>query len=82
MILVGRGQRELIIGDRGTSKTAVAKDTILNQKGQSVICIYVAIGQKAYSVAQVLILINLTHPILPSQKQKYKNQNGLGSYDQ
>nr|YP_010981792.1 ATP synthase CF1 subunit alpha [Lygodium flexuosum]UYS92443.1 ATP synthase CF1 subunit alpha [Lygodium flexuosum] len=54
MIPVGRGQRELIIGDRQTGKTAVATDTILNQKGQGVICVYVAIGQKASSVAQVV----------------------------
>ncbi len=54
MIPVGRGQRELIIGDRQTGKTAVALDTILNQKGQDVICIYVAVGQKASTVAQVL----------------------------
>ena len=53
MVPIGRGQRELIIGDRGTGKTAVAIDTILNQKGQNVICIYVAIGQKASTVAQV-----------------------------
>nr|NP_683781.1 ATP synthase CF1 alpha subunit [Chaetosphaeridium globosum]Q8MA05.1 RecName: Full=ATP synthase subunit alpha, chloroplastic; AltName: Full=ATP synthase F1 sector subunit alpha; AltName: Full=F-ATPase subunit alpha [Chaetosphaeridium globosum]AAM96499.1 CF1 alpha subunit of ATP synthase [Chaetosphaeridium globosum] len=54
MIPIGRGQRELIIGDRQTGKTAVATDTILNQKGNNVICVYVAIGQKASSVAQVL----------------------------
>mgnify|MGYP003583523108 CR=1 FL=1 len=54
MIPVGRGQRELIIGDRQTGKTAIAVDTILNQKGKGVICVYVAIGQKASSVAQVL----------------------------
>ncbi|MDG2990131.1 F0F1 ATP synthase subunit alpha [Candidatus Synechococcus calcipolaris G9] len=54
MIPVGRGQRELIIGDRQTGKTAVAVDTILNQKGQDVICVYVAIGQKASTVAQVV----------------------------
>ncbi|KAK4761373.1 hypothetical protein SAY86_006977 [Trapa natans] len=48
----GRGQREFIIGDRQTGKTAVATDTILNQQGQNVICVYVAIGQKASSVAQ------------------------------
>nr|YP_009393300.1 ATP synthase CF1 subunit alpha [Symphyocladiella dendroidea]ARW61862.1 ATP synthase CF1 subunit alpha [Symphyocladiella dendroidea] len=54
MIPIGRGQRELIIGDRQTGKTAVALDTIINQKGQDVICIYVAIGQKASSVAQVV----------------------------
>ena len=47
MIPIGRGQRELIIGDRGTGKTAIAVDTIINQKGQGVICVYVAIGQKA-----------------------------------
>ena len=51
MIPIGRGQRELIIGDRQTGKTAVALDTIINQKGQDVICVYVAIGQKASSVA-------------------------------
>ncbi len=54
MTPVGRGQRELIIGDRQTGKTAVAIDTIINQKGQGVICIYVAIGQKRSSVAQVV----------------------------
>ncbi|KAL3646586.1 hypothetical protein CASFOL_009553 [Castilleja foliolosa] len=54
MIPIGRGQREFIIGDRQTGKTAVATDTILNQQGQNVICVYVAIGQKASSVAQVV----------------------------
>nr|YP_009293844.1 ATP synthase CF1 alpha subunit [Ahnfeltia plicata]AOM65532.1 ATP synthase CF1 alpha subunit [Ahnfeltia plicata]UAT97127.1 ATP synthase CF1 alpha subunit [Ahnfeltia plicata]UAT97332.1 ATP synthase CF1 alpha subunit [Ahnfeltia plicata] len=54
MIPIGRGQRELIIGDRQTGKTAVALDTIINQKGQDVVCVYVAIGQKASSVAQVV----------------------------
>merc|ERR1711966_136718 len=53
MIPIGRGQRELIIGDRQTGKTAAASDTILNQKGNGVICVYVAIGQKASSVAQL-----------------------------
>jgi F-type H+-transporting ATPase subunit alpha len=53
MIPIGRGQRELIIGDRQTGKTSVAIDTILNQKGEDVICVYVAIGQKASSVAAV-----------------------------
>ena len=51
MIPIGRGQRELIIGDRGTGKTAVALDTIINQKGQDVQCFYVAIGQKQSTVA-------------------------------
>jgi F-type H+-transporting ATPase subunit alpha len=54
MIPIGRGQRELIIGDRQTGKTAVAIDTILNQKGQGVICIYVAIGQKESKVAKLV----------------------------
>ena len=54
MIPIGRGQRELIIGDRQTGKTAVAIDTIINQKGQNVICIYVAVGQKRSTVAQVI----------------------------
>jgi F-type H+/Na+-transporting ATPase subunit alpha len=53
MIPIGRGQRELIIGDRGTGKTAILVDTILNQRGQDMICIYVAIGQKSSTVAQV-----------------------------
>ena len=53
MVPIGRGQRELLIGDRQTGKTAIAVDTILNQKGQDVICIYVAVGQKASSVARV-----------------------------
>jgi F-type H+-transporting ATPase subunit alpha len=54
MIPIGRGQRELIIGDRETGKTAIAVDTIINQKGQDVICVYVAIGQKASTVAGVV----------------------------
>lgn len=54
MFPIGRGQRELIIGDRQTGKTAIALDTILNQKGKNVICIYVAIGQKSSSVAQLV----------------------------
>ncbi|WP_017299901.1 F0F1 ATP synthase subunit alpha [Nodosilinea nodulosa] len=54
MIPIGRGQRELIIGDRQTGKTAIAIDTILNQKSQDVVCVYVAIGQKASSVAQIV----------------------------
>ncbi|MHC1735103.1 MAG: F0F1 ATP synthase subunit alpha [Erysipelotrichaceae bacterium] len=54
MIPIGRGQRELIIGDRQTGKTAIAIDTILNQKDQNMICIYVAIGQKASTVAQIV----------------------------
>ena len=54
MFPIGRGQRELIIGDRQTGKTAIALDTILNQKGKNIVCIYVAIGQKASSVAQLV----------------------------
>jgi F-type H+-transporting ATPase subunit alpha len=54
MIPIGRGQRELIIGDRQTGKTSIALDTIINQKGQNVVCVYVAIGQKASSVAQAV----------------------------
>ncbi|EGW38905.1 F0F1 ATP synthase subunit alpha [Desulfosporosinus sp. OT] len=54
MVPIGRGQRELIIGDRQTGKTAVAIDTIINQKGQDMICIYVAVGQKASTVASVV----------------------------
>ena len=54
MFPIGRGQRELIIGDRQTGKTALAVDTIINQKGENVICIYVAIGQKASTVAQIV----------------------------
>lgn len=58
MVPIGRGQRELIIGDRQTGKTAIAVDTILNQKGEDVICIYVAIGQKASTVAGVVDTFN------------------------
>lgn len=54
MVPIGRGQRELIIGDRQTGKTAIAIDTIINQKGQNVLCIYVAIGQKASTVASIV----------------------------
>lgn len=52
MFPIGRGQRELIIGDRQTGKTSIATDTILNQKGKGVICIYVAIGQKASTIGK------------------------------
>ena len=58
MFPIGRGQRELIIGDRQTGKTALAVDAILNQKGQDVICIYVAIGQKASTIAQIVNTLN------------------------
>jgi F-type H+-transporting ATPase subunit alpha len=54
MVPIGRGQRELIIGDRQTGKTAVAVDAIINQRGKDVICIYVAIGQKASTIAQIV----------------------------
>ncbi len=57
MFPIGRGQRELIIGDRQTGKTSIAIDTILNQKGKDVLCIYVAIGQKASSVAKILQIL-------------------------
>ena len=60
MIPIGRGQRELIIGDRQTGKTAVAIDTIINQKGQDVICIYVAIGQKESKVAKIVSKLEAT----------------------
>lgn len=58
MIPIGRGQRELIIGDRQTGKTSIAIDTIINQKGQNVHCIYVAIGQKASTVANIVKTLN------------------------
>src|SRR5256885_5062662 len=58
MIPIGRGQRELIIGDRQTGKTAVAVDSIINQKGQNMFCIYVAIGQKQSTVARVVDKLN------------------------
>jgi F-type H+-transporting ATPase subunit alpha len=54
LVPIGRGQRELIIGDRQTGKTTVALDAIINQKGNGVVCVYVAIGQKASTVAQVI----------------------------
>ena len=54
MFPIGRGQRELIIGDRQTGKTSIAVDTMLNQKGKGVICIYVAIGQKASTIAKLV----------------------------
>ena len=57
MIPIGRGQRELIIGDRQTGKTAIAIDTVLNQKGQNVVCVYVAIGQKASTVTSIVNLL-------------------------
>ena len=57
MIPIGRGQRELIIGDRQTGKTSIALDTIINQKSEDVVCVYVAIGQKASSVAQAVTVL-------------------------
>ena len=57
MVPIGRGQRELIIGDRQTGKTAIAVDTIINQKGQNMHCIYVAIGQKASTVAGIVMVL-------------------------
>ena len=54
MFPLGRGQRELIIGDRATGKTAIAVDAIINQRGSDVICVYVAVGQKSSAVAQVI----------------------------
>src|SRR5471032_2732998 len=60
LIPIGKGQRELIIGDRGTGKTAIAVDTIINQKGQGVVCVYVAIGQKASTVASVVARLKET----------------------
>ena len=59
MIPIGRGQRELIIGDRSTGKTAICLDTIINQKGKDLLCIYVAIGQKAVKVAQAVEVLEL-----------------------
>ena len=70
IIPIGRGQRELIIGDRQTGKTAIAVDTIINQKGTDVICIYVAVGQRAATVAQVAAILQergaLDHTIIVS----------------
>ena len=60
MFPIGRGQRELIIGDRQTGKTSIALDTIINQKGKGVICIYVAIGQKASTVSKIITTLNKT----------------------
>ena len=61
MFPIGRGQRELIIGDRQTGKTSIALDTIINQRGKDVICVYVAIGQKASSIAQVVANLKRHH---------------------
>ena len=58
MIPIGRGQRELIIGDRQTGKTAIALDTIISQKGKGVVCIYVAIGQKESDIANVMTILD------------------------
>ncbi|MDM7993548.1 MAG: F0F1 ATP synthase subunit alpha [Candidatus Fermentibacter sp.] len=70
LIPIGRGQRELIIGDRGTGKTAIAVDTIINQKGKNLVCIYVAIGQKESSVARVRAVLEqheaMAHTVIVS----------------
>ena len=63
LLPIGRGQRELILGDRQTGKTAIAIDTILNQKGKNVICVYCAIGQKAASVAKTLAVLKNNHAL-------------------
>ena len=61
MIPIGRGQRELIIGDRQTGKTSIAVDTIINQKTENVVCVYVGIGQKASTIAQVVNVLEEKH---------------------
>ena len=63
LVPIGRGQRELIVGDRQTGKTAIGIDTIINQKGKNVICIYVAIGQKANSIASTIEVLE-KHAVL------------------
>ena len=73
MIPIGRGQRELIIGDRQTGKTAIALDTIVNQKGKDVICIYVAIGQKRSTA------VSYTH--LTCDHCDTSANGGSGKYD-
>jgi F-type H+-transporting ATPase subunit alpha len=78
MVPIGRGQRELIIGDRQTGKTAVAVDAIINQKGQNMICIYVAIGQKRSTVAQVVDKpLSFPH-LLPNPHQCSSSPHTLG----
>src|SRR6185437_12164739 len=76
MIPIGRGQRELIIGDRGTGKTAIAVDSIINQKGQGVFCFYVAIGQKRSTVAQVVKVLEDTGawPTRPWSSRRPRNR--------
>ena len=78
MFPIGRGQRELIIGDRQTGKTSIATDTILNQKGKDVICIYVAIGQKASTIAKVVNTFKngAGNPFLVSEISN-RRRNGL-----
>ena len=73
MIPIGRGQRELIIGDRQTGKTAIAIDTIINQKGKDLVCIYVAIGQKRAQVAQIG-----RHPRAVRRDGLHHRRRGLG----
>ena len=65
MIPIGRGQRELIIGDRQTGKTTIAIDTILNQRDKNVMCVYVAIGQKASTIADVVNTLSMARWITP-----------------
>ena len=74
LIPIGRGQRELIIGDRQTGKTAIAVDTIINQKGKGVICIYVAIGQKLSTVAKIVAVLEqhgaMEHTIVVRRRRR------------
>ncbi|CAN4076682.1 unnamed protein product [Withania somnifera] len=84
MIPIGRGQRELIIGDRQTGKTAVATDTILNQQGQNVICVYVAIGQKAsFGAMEYTIVVAETadSPAALAEYFMYRERHTLIIYD-
>jgi sugar lactone lactonase YvrE len=81
MIPIGRGQRELIIGDRGTGKTAIAVDTIINQKGQDVVCVYVAIGQKASTVASVVEKLGTVEPIVDPESHLPQTRFNDGKCD-
>ena len=74
MIPVGRGQRELIIGDRQTGKTALAIDTIINQKGKDLICIYVAIGQKRAAIARTVALLEQYGAMDHTRRMGYRHR--------
>ena len=79
LIPIGRGQRELILGDRQTGKTAIAIDTILNQRGKDVLCVYCAIGQRASAVAKAVAILREKGAMDYTRRGRDRGQRPAGS---